>query len=88
MRFISNNVSVNSKPDHAPLGQPPWEFFEWANSPRHKESPKPRPLRQKNHAKTPPLGQLFSKIQQKTKHETDIMKNSTEMLIYLEILKQ
>ena len=37
----------------------------------------------------PPQGQLFSNIQQKeTKHETEIMKNSTEMLICLEILKQ
>ena len=34
-----------------------------------------------------PWSNYFEKIQQKTKHETDIMKNSTEMLICLEILK-
>ena len=34
-------------------------------TPGHKESAKPRPLGQKNRAETPPLGQLFSKIQQK-----------------------
>ena len=50
---------------------------------------KTRPLGQKNSAKAPPLGQLFSKIHQKnTKHETEIKKNSTEKLICLEILKQ
>ena len=74
------NVSVNSKPDH-----PPGNFFETLNSPHpgQKESAKPRPLGQKNRAKTPPPGRLFSKIQQKeTKHETEIMKNSTEMLMF------
>ena len=36
-------------------------------------------LGQKHRAKTPPLGQLFSKIQRNktTKHEIEIMKNST-----------
>ena len=34
-------------------------------SPGHKENAKPRPLGQKNRAKTSTLGQLFSKIQQK-----------------------
>ena len=54
-----------------------------------KQVTKPRPLERKNRAKTPPPGQLFSKIQHKnTRHETEIMKNSTEMLICLEILKQ
>ena len=49
----------------------------------------PTPLWQKNRAKSPPMGQLFSKIQLKnTKHEIEIMKNSTEMLICSEILKQ
>ena len=39
-----------------------------------------------NSAKAPPPGQLFSKIQQKTTtHETEIKKNSTEILICLEI---
>ena len=43
----------------------PGEVFERANSPSpgHKESAKPRPLGQKNRAKTPFPGQLFSKIQ-------------------------
>ena len=65
------DILVNSKPDH-PLGKPQGHFYERANSPTpaHKESVKLRPLRQKNRAKTPPPGQLFSKIQQKTtKHE-------------------
>ena len=45
-------------------------------TPVHKESAKPRPLGQKNRAKTPPPGKLFSKIQQKNrKHETEIMRN-------------
>ena len=58
-------------------------------TPRHKEIAKPRPLGQIIRAETPPLGQLFSNIQQKNmKHETEIMKNSTEMQINLEILKQ
>ena len=72
-------------------GQTPRKFFERANSPPpgHKESAKPLSLGQKNRARTQPWGQLFSKFQQNnTKHETEIMKNSTEMLICLEILKQ
>ena len=84
-------ISVNFKPDHPPR-QTPGEFFwkgefstPWHG---HKESAKARPLGQKNCAKTPPPGQLFSKIQKKTKHGTEIMKNSTEMLICLETLKQ
>ena len=57
--------------------------------PGNRESAKPRLLGKRNSAKAPPPGQLFSKIQQKpTKHETEIKKNSTEMLICLEILKQ
>ena len=65
----------------------PRDFFERVNfpphPPRHKESVKPQLLGQKNCAKTPSPGQLFSKIQQKknTKHQIEIMKNSTEMLI-------
>ena len=45
----------------------PGEFFERANPPPpgYKESAKLRPLGQKNCAKTPLPGQLFSKIQQK-----------------------
>ena len=50
-----------------PPWQTPGDVFERANFPPpwHKESAKPRPLWQKNRAKTPPPGQLFSKIQQK-----------------------
>ena len=69
----------------------PRATFERANSPPpgHKEGAKPLSLGQKNRARTQPWGQLFSKFQQKnTKHETEIMKNGTEMLICLEILKQ
>ena len=53
-----------------PPGQIPGNFFDRANSPLpgHKESTKPRLLGQKIRAKTPPPGQLLSKIQQK-KHK-------------------
>ena len=56
----------------------PRGIFERANapSPGQKESAKPRPLRQKNRAKSPTRpGQLFFNIQQKnTKHEAEIIK--------------
>ena len=82
------NISVSSKSDHPP-GRPPGNIFERVNSPLpgHKESAKARPMGQKNRATAPPPGQLFSKMHQKTKHGTETMKNSTEMLICLEILK-
>ena len=82
-------VSVNSKPDHP--GQPNGEFFKRANShpSGYKESVKPRPLAQKDCAKTlHPWGNYFQKFSKNTKHEIEIMKNSTEMLTCLEILKQ
>ena len=62
------------------------EFFEKENSPSlgHKESAKARPLGQKNSAKPHP-GEIIFK---NTEHETKIIKNSTEMLLCLEILKQ
>ena len=71
-------------------GQPPGNFFERANCPPpgHKESAKSQPLGQKNRAKTPPQGHFFKNPSKKTKHEIEIMKNSNEMLICLEILKQ
>ena len=70
MIFETYYVSVSSKPDH-PLGQPSGNF-ERENSPPlgHKESVKPRPLRQKNRANTPPPGQLYSKIQPEKNKET------------------
>ena len=55
-------VLVNSKPGK-PLGN--FLIGQFPN-PGHKESVKPRPLGQINRAKTPPPGQLFSKMQQKT----------------------
>ena len=71
----------------------PREFFERANapSPGHKESAKPGPLEHKNRAKALllPRGNYFKKSNnKKAKHERKIMKNSIEMLICLEILKQ
>ena len=70
----------------------PREFFEKANSPPplgHEGSAKPQFWGRKIVLKPPPRGQLFSKIQQRnTKHEIEIMKNSTETLMCLEILKQ
>ena len=55
--YLSGNSSLTT----------PREFLERAISPPpgHKESAKPRPLGQKNRAKTPRPGQLFPKIQQK-----------------------
>ena len=65
-----------------PRGKVPRNLFERANSspPEHKESAKPRPVGQKNRTKTPPPGQLFSKIQQKSKTRDRNYENSTEML--------
>ena len=80
---LSCNVSVNSKPDHPPP--------ERANSPSpgHKESAKFCPLGQINRAKTPPRGNYFLKCSKNpTEHKKEITKNSTEMVIYSEILKQ
>ena len=74
-----------------PPGQTPGKFFERANSPSpgHKESAKPLSLGQKNRARTQPWGNYFQNSSKKnTKHETEIIKNSTEVLICLEILKQ
>ena len=90
MNVSWNILSVNSKLDHPPGQTPGADFYERANSQPlgHKESAKPQPLEQKNRAKTLPPWHSFSKVQQKnTKHETEIVKNSTEMLICLEILK-
>ena len=56
---------------------------------RAQKSAKPQPMRQINRAKIPPPGQLFLKMQQNPiKPEKEIVKNSTQMLICLEILKQ
>ena len=64
-------------------------FFERANPPPlgHKESAKLRTLGKKTRAKTPPPGQLFSNIQQNNMNETEIMENSTKMLICLKHLE-
>ena len=60
-------------------------FLKKRNSPPpgHKNA-KPRPLGRKIVLKPTP-GRLFLKVQQK--HKTEVMKNSTEMLICLEIFK-
>ena len=84
---MGDNVSVNSKPDY-----PPGNFLKGRI--RHplgmKKVRNPDPWGRKIVAKIPPPGQLFSKIQtkRKTKHETEMMKNSTVMLKRLEILQQ
>ena len=70
---------------------PPWNFLKGRipHPPRQKESTKPRPMGQKNHTETPPRAIFFKNPAKKnTKHEIEIMKNSTEMLICLEILKR
>ena len=72
--LLGCNVSLNSKPEHLhpppPPRQTPGEFIERANSPAsvHKESAKKDP----QGAKTLPLRQLFSKIQQKRIHNTSV----------------
>ena len=74
-----------------PPGQTPGEFLKGRiphpQAQRKCETPT---LGQKNRAKTPPTGQLFSKPSKRktTKHETEVSKNSTGTLICLEILKQ
>ena len=87
-----NYVSVNSKPDHPPIANPRKIFFERANSlsPGNKESAKSLPhLGQKNLGNSSSRGNYFQNSSKKTqKNETEVMKNSTEMLICLEILKQ
>ena len=88
--LLPHNVSVNSKLA-IPPGKALGKFLksEFPTGLGHKESAKPRPLGQKNRAKTLLPGQLFSKVQQRnTKHEIEIMKNSTETLTCVEILKQ
>ena len=77
----SHVVPASSKPEHSPGQTPRGSPF-----PENKGSAKPRPFGQKNRAKTPPQGQLFLKIQQRNTKQ--MMKNSTETLICLEILKQ
>ena len=77
-----------------PPGKIPGEFFEKANSPppppQAQGKCKTPALGQKNRVKTSLSGSYFQKSSKKknTTHETEIMKNSTEMLICLEILKQ
>ena len=89
-RNMQTYVSVNSKPDYPP-GQNPGEFFERANSPPRGTMKVWNPnswgrkivLKYKPH----PRGNDFQNFSKKsTKHETEIKKNSTEMLICLEIL--
>ena len=85
--LLMHNVSVSSKPDHPP-GKPQGNFCERENSPHpgHKESAKPRPQGKKNRAH--PGAIIFKNpAKENTKHETEVMKNSTEMLICLEISK-
>ena len=66
----------------------PWGIFLKGESPPlgHKESAKPRSLGQKNRAKTPGAI-IFKYPAKKTMNETEIMENSTKMLIYLNHLK-
>ena len=88
-QVLIDYVSDNSKPDQFP-GQTPGEFFERANSP----PPGTKKVRNPNPwgKKIPdphPREYYFQKSSTKTtKHKIEIMKNSTEMLICLEILKQ
>ena len=83
--FLINFVFISQFQTLPPQGNPR-EMFLRRRIPWHKESAKARPLRQKNRARTPVPGQLFSKIQQKTQN-TRQEKNSTETPKCLEILR-
>ena len=55
--------------------------------PRAQKGGNPDPLDREIVLKPHPQGNYFKKSSKKSKHETEIMKNSTEMLICLDILK-
>ena len=86
---LLNNVSVNSKPDHPP-GNTLGNFLNVriSHHPSTKRVRNPDPWGKKIVLKPHP-GQILSKNPAKTtKHETEIMKNSTECRYVSEILKQ
>ena len=72
-----------------PQGKPPRNFFERADSltPGHKKVRNPDPWGRKLVLEPHPRAIIF-KNPEKTKHEMEIMKNSPEILICLEIFKQ
>ena len=77
-------LSISQFQAWPPLPSPPRIIF-WKGefpTPRHNESTKPQPLRQKTRAKTPPPGPTRIKHKQS---RIEIMKNSTEMLMYQSI---
>ena len=74
-----------------PLGRPTGNFLKGQipHLPGTETVRELRPLGQKTRAKTPPPWQLFLKIQRKKpQNMREIMKDGTEMLISVEILKQ
>ena len=72
-----------------PPGQTPRKFLEGRiPHPRAQRKCETPATGQKNRAKTHPWRNYFQKSIKNTKHETEIMKNGTEMLTCLEILKQ
>ena len=78
------HVSVNSKPDNPP-GKPPGNVFERANSPppgTKKVDPRGRKIVLRPH----PRGNYFRKTSKKTLVRN--YGNSTELLIFVELLKQ
>ena len=58
LEFCKNNVSVNSKPDHAPRAKPPGNFFDRRipHPPGKKEFKTPTPRAYKNDLKPHPGG--------------------------------
>ena len=86
-----NYVSVNSKPDHTPLAKLGKFFLKGPipDLPGTKKVRNPYPAWGRKIEQTPPPGATIFKTPAKnTKYETEVMKNSTEMLICVEILKQ
>ena len=89
--FFSYYVSVNSKPDHPlPPGKLPENFLKGRipHPPGTMKVQNANPWCRKLVLKLHPGPIIFKNPTKNTKHEKEIMKNSTEMRICLEILKQ
>ena len=82
-------VSVNFKPDHSP-SKPPGNFFKGGYSPPldTKKVQNSTPWVEKSCKILTPGAIIFKNSAKATKHKTKVMKNSNEMLLCLEILKQ
>ena len=82
--------SIPSLTTPSPGGPTPGEFFERVNSPPGTgKVQNPDPRDRKIVLKSHPGAIIFTESSKNiTKHETEIKKNSIELLMYVEILKQ